>query len=243
MPALIVVAGSLICLGLAGCGSEPESLPSDAPLPELFELEPAEAPDCWPDGTQAYQGGTADMTGTVVVLGEGEQGIVLGPQASEDFCGWAEQAQRLAEAGYLVASFSWTSDGRVSFMAAVAALQEAGASDVVLMGASKGGCYAAAMADDLDVTPVGVVALSPPSEYGVDARSANSSYVGPLLVIASTDDGSVDVEDSRLVARADDPDTFVELDGDAHGWALFDGDHAAEVEQMIDDFLAAAFGG
>ena len=70
-----------------------------------------------------------------------------------------------------------------------------------------------------------------------------SSYTGPLLVIASTDDPSVDVEQSGLVARSDVPATFVELPGSAHGVALFESEHQAAVEGMIDEFLAASFGG
>ena len=81
-------------------------------------------------------------------------------------------------------------DGERSFIDAVDVLRGLGATEVAFVGASKGGMYAAALADELD--PVTVVALGPPAEYdGHDARSASSSYTGPLLVIASTEDRSV----------------------------------------------------
>ena len=99
-----------------------------------------------------------------------------------------------------------------------------------------------ATASLLEQAPVGVVALGPPSEYGVSAAAADSAYDGPLLVLASTDDSSVPVADSRLVARPDDPATFVELSGAAHGLDLFAGEHTAEVEARIDAFLASSFG-
>ncbi len=207
----------------------------------LMPLKPADPSGCWPDGGTGVVGGTAQMPAIAVLLGDGPHGVVLAPQAGSDYCGWAAQAERLAGQGYTVASFMWASDGAISFRTAVAALQDAGVTDIAFMGASRGGCFAAALADELDVTPAAVVALGPPSECDVDASAAGSGYTGPLLVIASTDDGSVAVDDSRLVARADDPATFVELDGGAHGWALFDGPHASEVEAMIDEVLGAAF--
>jgi dienelactone hydrolase len=238
---------ALGCLALtlatsAGCagGAGDDDVP---PMPEdLVPFESADAPSCWPAGTREFTGGTAADQGSVVVLGEGDLGIVLAPQASETFCGWADEAERLVGEGYVVASFTWTDDGAVAVRAAVAALRaEADVGPIVLMGASKGGAYAAAMADETAPFPSGVIALSPPAEFGVDARAEGSSFEGPLLVIASSDDTSVDVEDSRLVARAAEPDTFVELSGSAHGWDLFDGEHAAEVEALIDDFLVEAF--
>ena len=121
-------------------------------------------------------------------------------------------------------------------------LREAGATEVAFVGASKGGMYSAALADELD--PVTVVALGPPAQFdGHDARSTSTSYTGPLLVVASTDDRSVSALSSKLVSRADDPATYVELSGGAHGVALFNGEHREQVEQLIDDALAAGFGG
>ena len=148
----------------------------------------------------------------------------------------------MVEEGYLVATFGWSESGERSFTDAVDVLRGVGATEVAFVGASKGGMYSAALADELD--PVTVVALGPPAEYdGHDARSASSSYTGPLLVIASTEDRSVPALSSKLVSRADDPATFVELNGSAHGVQLFNGEHREQVEQLIDDALASGFGG
>ncbi len=245
-----LTAALMLVALLAGCSDDDAASAPDATAASqagptadagAAALRPTDLPGCWPDAGHAVVGGTESVPAIAVVLGDGPHGVVLAPQAGSDYCGWAEQAQRLADQGYTVASFSWASDGEVSFRTAVAALQDAGVTDMAFVGASRGGCYAAALADELDVTPAAVVALSPPADYDVDARAAASSYTGPLLVVASTDDGSVPVAESREVARADDPSTFVELDGGAHGWALFDGPHAAEVESMIDAVLADAF--
>ena len=209
----------------------------------LADPVPAEVPSCWPSEGRAFEGGTEDDPTTVVVLGEGDRGVVLGPQNGQSMCQWANQAQRLAEQGYRVASFTWTDDGSIAVLAAVETLESLGAVDYALVGASKGGAYAAGMATLLEPPPVAVIALGPPDEFGIDARFESVGYDGPLLVIASTDDRSVDIEASRRVANPDDPEGFVELSGSAHGVALFDGEHRARVEELIDGFLAAAFAG
>lgn len=234
---------------LAGCtGAADPADPADrgaasSTAEAAAELRPADAPQCAPDGATAYEAGRSDDAFTVVTLGRGERGVVLAPQNNASLCQWVDQMVRLADEGYLVASFDWPRDAGAGIPAAVDALRAAGASDVALVGASKGGAFSAALADDLDPAPVGVVALGPPAEFGVDARSEASTYTGPLLVIASTDDSSVPVEESAEVARADDPATFVELPGTAHGVELFDGEHKDTVEGLVDELLAAAFDG
>jgi hypothetical protein len=237
--AVVVVAWAAL---LAACSAEPEPSATAGGGTAAVDLRPAEPPSCAPDEATAYEAGPADDAFAVVTLGSGERGVVLSPQSDASLCQWVDQMERLAAEGYHVASYDWPLDAAAGIPAAVAALQEGGVEDVALVGASKGGAYSAALADELDPAPVAVVALGPPAEFGVDARSEASTYAGPLLVIASTDDASVDVEESREVARADDPDTFVELPGSAHGVALFDGEHRAEVEGLVDDVLAAAFG-
>lgn len=233
-------------LAVAGCAAatpedpvEPE--PTVAAL-EVAGMTPEAAPGCFPDGAQAF---TADVDGeelTVVVAGTGEEGILLAPMAQSNHCSWGEETTRLVDAGYVVASFSWVRDGTVSVNHAVDALRAAGVTELVLFGASKGGAYAAGMADDVDPTPVGVIAVGPPEDYEVDARSASSSYTGPLLVIATTDDRSVPIAESRNVARADEPETFVELPGSAHGVSVFIGEHRERSRQVVDDFLDEVFG-
>lgn len=235
----LAALGVLTACSGAGPG---EPTPSTTPTGTTAAVRTAYAPYCLPQGSEAVNVGPENDPTLVGFAGSGTHGVVLGPQSDGDVCQWARQLERLVDEGYLVATFSWSSDGARSFTDAVDVLHAQGATDVAFVGASKGGMYAAALADDLD--PVTVVALGPPAEYeGQDARSTSSRYTGPLLVIASTDDRNVTALSSKLVSRADDPSTFVELSGDRHGIALFAGEHRAQVEQAIDDALAAAFGG
>ena len=236
--AAVGVLAVLVTLCACGDGAgEPTPTPSS-----VATIRPADVPLCLPDGASAVNVGPEDDPTLVGIAGSGARGVVLGPQSDGDVCQWARQLERLVDEGYLVATFTWSSDGERSFRDAVDALEGQGATDVAFVGASKGGMYAAALADDLD--PVTVVALGPPAQYdGHDARAAGSRYTGPLLVSASADDRNVTALSSKLVSRPDDPSTFVELSGDAHGVALFAGEHRAQVEQAIDDALAAGFGG
>ena len=99
--------------------------------------------------------------------------------------------------------------------------------------------YAAALADELD--PVTVVALGPPAEYdGHDAHSTASSYTGPLLVIASTEDRSVPALSSKLVARADDPARSSSSAAARTVSSCSTGSTARRSSSSIDDALASA---
>lgn len=244
VPLFALVAAGALLSGCTSDGGEETSAPtgtapSIGPSPNM---RPAEVLDCLPEGTATAATGPEDDPTLVAWTGSGTKAVVLAPQAGDGPCDWADQLTRLAGEGYLVGTFSWSSDGAQSLRDAVQVLRTVGGQDFALVGASKGGAVVAAGADE--IYPKTVVALSPPSQYeGVDARAASNTYDGPLLVVASADDQDVHADDSRLVARADDPSTFLLLDGAAHGVALFNGPHKAEVEQKIDDALASGFAG
>ena len=243
LPALAVLALAA-CTSSGGTDETPAPNASDAAAPAGISasLTPADTPTCLPQGTATVTTGPQDDPTLVSFTGSGAQGVVLAPQDQGDACQWAAEMARLAGQGYLVASFGWSSDGAASVIGTVDVLRGLGATDIALVGASKGGTYAAAFADDVDA--VSVVALGPPVTFdGLDAAAASTGYAGPLLVIATTDDSNVGVDSSREVSRADDPATFVELSGSAHGVGLFASEHKAKVEDAIDGALAAGFGG
>ena len=246
-----------IVASLAGCTSAPSSDadPSNADpsvaapsgSPSAAPMRGVKAPDCLPAGTQAVAVTSGDVATAVAVAGGGERGVVLAPQNGGDWCQWAHEAEHLVDEGYRVATFTWPDTGReageAAMRSAVDALHQAGAPTVALVGASKGGTYAAAMAEELGA--VGVVALSPPSVFeGLDARSINVGYTGPLLVIAARDDRGVASSDSRRVSRPDDGPSFLEIPLAAHGVAMLaDTDHAEHVTFAIDDELTRSFAG
>ncbi|MGY4643170.1 alpha/beta hydrolase [Cellulomonas sp. URHB0016] len=245
LPLLALLAGGAL---LAGCtagevdGSvEPVADVSGGPtIGPSPDMRPADALDCLPEGSATATTGSEDDPTLVAWTGAGSKAVLLAPQNESGPCEWADQITRLAGEGYLVGTFSWSSDSAQSVRDAVQVLRNVGGQDFALVGASKGGTFVAGLADE--IYPKTVVALSPPADFeGQDARAESSTYDGPLLVIASADDTVVPADSSKLVSRADDPSTFVVVDGGAHGVDLFAGPHKAEVEQAIDDALAQGF--
>jgi hypothetical protein len=238
--------GAALVMGVSGCADSapPPASPSAS---AGADMTGAEAPECLPAGTQAVRIARGDITTDVAVAGGGARGVVLAPQNGGDWCQWAAEAAHLADEGYRVATFTWPEPGveagKAAMTAAVEALHRAGAQEVALVGASKGGTYAVAMADELGA--VGVVALSPPSQFdGLDARSQTVAYTGPLLVLASRDDPDVPRDDSYLVARPADGPSFLEIPLAAHGVAMLaDAEHKEHVTFVIDDELTRAFTG
>jgi len=241
---LVVVLPVLAALSACGGSAPPEASAPASPEPTAAAVRAIDTPDCLPGGARAVVAGSEADPTIVVTLGDGSQGIVFAPQLGATFCQWADQLARYADQGYRVASFAWGEDGGASLEATVGVLRGEGAEDVALVGASKGAGVVAALADDLRPAPVGVIALSPGVEVeGHDATSAGSAYTGPLLVVASEADGSIRASESQQVARADDPSSYVQLPGSAHGVAILLASTGPQVLDQMDGFLAAAFGG
>ncbi|WP_029288176.1 alpha/beta hydrolase [Cellulomonas sp. HZM] len=238
--AVLVGALALVATGLAGCADQ-------APQPTSSSMAAAKAPSCLPKGAQAVDVDVDGYSTPVAVVGGGTKGVVLAPQNHGDWCQWGDEIGHLADEGYRVATFTWADDGpdagKASMRAAAQSLRTAGATELALVGASKGGTYAVAMADELDAK--GVVVLSPPATFdGLSARSAAVTYTGPLLVLASRDDTDVPRDESYQVARPDDGPSFLEIPLAAHGVAMLaDPGHAEHVTFAIDDELTRSFGG
>lgn len=244
----------LACCALLAVALTASACSADAPSPGpatassgAAGMTSAKAPDCLPSGTQAVAVTSGDVTTAVAVTAGGSQGVVLAPQNGGDWCQWASEAKHLVSKGYRVATFTWPGTGNIkgeaAMRSAVDALHQAGVEKVALVGASKGGTYVVAMAQELGA--VGVVALSPPSRFeGMDARSTSVDYTGPLLVLASRDDPDVARDDSQLVSRPAEGPSFFEVPLAAHGVAMLaDPDHHDHVEFLIDDELTRSFAG
>ena len=228
--------------GLAACSGDSAGTATSTSPPAAAQVRKIDTPACLPKGARAVVAGPKDAPTIVVTAGKGDHGIVFAPQSGTDFCDWVGQFTRYTDAGYHVASFSWAADGKTSITSAVDVLRGEGALGVVLVGASKGAAFVADMADALGSAPLGVIALSPPTKFQTaDATSANSKYTGPLLVVATVGDAAVPAAQSKLVARPDDPSTYLELSGGAHGVAMFLTPARAELEGRMDTFMTSAF--
>ena len=238
------IAVSALLALLSACSASGHARAASSPTSASPSVDPylaVEPLGCLPPGAQAERIGQHGAR-TIVAWSapKSTKGVVLAPQLGDSACEWGQEWVKLRDEGYVVASFDWGPDDADSMRAAANKLRSLGVKQLALVGASKGGSFVAAMADELHA--VAVVSLSPPSVFGVaDAEATRSGYHGPLLVYASQDDPNVPAGDSRLVAR--DASQFKVFPGDAHGVALLNGQYSTDVQAGIDATLRAGFGG
>lgn len=237
--ALAAAAAVALLAACSSGGDGTATTPSPTPTPSVDAFLKINPLGCLPAGAQAGRLGE-DGLRTIVAWspGSGPQGVLLAPQNGGGACQWATEWSALTAQGYTVASFDWGEDDETSVRTAAQKLHELGVTRLALVGASKGGTYAESMARELNA--VAVVALSPPATFG-SADGVDTGFAGPITVYASEDDGNVSSTDTRLTVPGQG--AFHVVTGAAHGVALLQGPHAAEVQQAIDATLQAGFGG
>jgi dienelactone hydrolase len=131
-----------------------------------------------------------DMTAAIEV-GTGDTAVVLLHQLDGTACQWYPFALILAQRGYRALAPDITSSDAVKVaQAGIAHLRAGGAKRVFVIGASRGGTIALA-ASAATTPPVdGVIALSAPTVYDADARTAVTKLDAPTILIAGDLDGS-----------------------------------------------------
>jgi len=196
------------------------------------------------------------------LFGTGAAGVVLAHMYPTDQTSWYAAANRLAEEGYLVLTFDFRgygdSAGNKQFeyldrdvFAAVQHIAEAGASNVVIVGASMGGTASLAAAEELfagqlssadipavKTTVAGVATLSAPVSFkGLSAERSVAKIYCPLLFVAAKDDVGADgaTELEELSGNSGDLEIVA---GEDHGTDLLQGSEADEVWDLLLDFLS-----
>jgi len=177
-----------------------------------------------------------------VRFGAGARGVVLLPQKDADLCAWWDYAASLVTAGFHVLAIdmrgsglsedSTTKDYTADAEAAVSTLKRAGATKVVLMGASLGGATALVTAGRIPDEVAGVVALSYPDD-NIDvtggggkgprtpAEAAPLLTVPMMLCFTAGDPSIRAAKPQNLEAKA--PTTTKQLvgrPGVSHGWDM-----------------------
>ncbi len=220
------------------------------------------------DGTPGTSRPVTFTTDDGVVLGghlfgTGSKGVILAHMYPADQTSWYGTAEKLAAQGYLVLTFDFRGYGESEgdkaidridrdVMAAAQEITRAGATEVVLVGASMGGtaCLAATwemvFASMISSqypppysTPVlGVVSLSAPVEFkGLSAEEAVPMLSCPLLFIAAEDDVGVEGAEALEQLTRNQGDLQIVPGGD-HGTDLLEGAAADEVWALLGGFLA-----
>ena len=182
--------------------------------------------------------------------GEGDTYVILAHMRPADMTSWFDFARLLADEGYTALAFNFRGygeseiDDQAEFSvaedvrSAIDAANDAGATEVYVVGASMGGTGAVVAAASNDIE--GIVALSAPDVFeGVDAVNWADDVEAPMLLIAADEDGSA-AEDALAIAAASnqEPEVVV-LSGGQHGTNLF-AEHNDELTRLILEFLASA---
>lgn len=174
--------------------------------------------------------------------------VILSHMRRNDQTDWEPFAKELAENGYAALTFDFRgygiSPGSKAFdkldddLAAVISFMRATErSQLFLVGASMGGTVSFVVGAQEPVT--GVVSISSPSEFqGHNAREAVERISAPILLIAAEDDAAAMVSLDELVEAAAQPPQVLTYSGGEHGTALFEGEHAADLQEEILQFLA-----
>lgn len=182
------------------------------------------------------------------VRGNGPSGVVLAHMFGSSREAWAEFAATSADEGFQTLAFDFRgfggSDGARDpeaaprdLRAAVAALRERGAREIVLVGASFGGTASLVVAGEQEVS--GVATLSAPAQFeGLSAPPEVARAVDePKLFIAAQDDASAAAAAQGFYRVAPGAKRIEILTGDDHGTDLLEGREAEQVRRLLLGFL------
>jgi len=183
--------------------------------------------------------------------GTGTTAVVLVHQSGADLCQWAPYATRLASLGYRALALDLRGAGRsqyrplpagLRFSADIAAtVKEArreGAKRVFVVGASLGGNAAVVAAANIRPLIDGVVSLSAPASFRLDAvTAAKHLQVPALFAAAEVDEGGIYATDAKTMFDATPvTDKSVAIvPGGKHGVALVAG--PGRVRTLVEGFL------
>jgi pimeloyl-ACP methyl ester carboxylesterase len=253
LAAILVGAAVLV----AGCG--PASRPPTAAAPSSAPVASASVPSapgspaaagtprCGDGGPIAVR--TPDgVTLSAAVVGSGRRGVVLVPElGSQGMCGWTDYADYLAGRGFRVLVFDHRCKGdsdcpaagsqpaglMTDVAAASTALRSAGATRIVLLGASQGASEAVISGARPPTGVTAVAALSadelttmlaaPP--YPTTPTAAAPALKVPAFFAVAADDAYVSLADTRALVRSAGrrAQPLVEVPGSRHGWDLLAG--------------------
>jgi pimeloyl-ACP methyl ester carboxylesterase len=247
-----LIALTLVAAGLlvAACGDSTSSTPS----PEVIETAESVARTVSFDApiSTTPQSGDEDDEPIVLdgrVFGSGQTGVILSHMRPADQTSWFPFATELADTGrFTVLTFDFRgygdSTGDKAFDRIDTDLDAAyefmrdslGIEKIFFVGSSMGGTASLIAGARLDIA--GVVSISSPAQFPpLDAEETVGDIRAPKLFIVSEDDVPQARAQAEFWELAKEPKQQQIYPGDAHGNALFDGDHAADLKQRIISFL------
>jgi pimeloyl-ACP methyl ester carboxylesterase len=241
----------LVSLGLPGVATACASGPPPRPVPNAANVQPSASASPGLDGCFTAANGTIatvpEPGGSLKlgIVGTGPHVIVLSNESDEVLCSWLPFAARLSALGYRVVL--WDYGGNVppeELARVVRRMRSAGATRIVLMGASEGAKTSLVAGARLEPTVQGVVSLSAESTLYPDITVVDSvrRLRCPLLLVTATQDpyGSDQSARQFLAAAPGRAKQLVTVPGTDHGTALLTGGSGATVLPAILAFLHRA---
>lgn len=246
----LALLAAIAALLFAACGDPVTSTPS----PEVVETAEAEARKVTFTAPYSTTPQPDDEEQEAIrldghVFGDGEVGVILSHMRPADQTEWYEFAQELADTGrFTVLTFDFRgyeeSTGEKQFDRIDTDLgaaydfmrEELGIAKIFLVGASMGGTASLVVAAREPVA--GVVSISSPDQFPpLSAKETVDEIAAPKLFISSEDDVPAMRAQEEFWELARPPKSQHIYQGDAHGTAIFEAEHGADVRHRIIDFL------
>jgi pimeloyl-ACP methyl ester carboxylesterase len=184
-------------------------------------------------------------------FGRGSRAVVLAHQYGGDVCEWAPYARRLASLGYTAIAFDFRGFGlsqhrtgealirySADVTAAVKVARRLGAKHVIVVGASIGGNAVIVAAANTRPLVDGVVSLSGPATFRLDAVTAAKHLKVPVLYIAGTfDEGGIYRRDAETLydATPGEDKTIEFVPSSEHGVQLVS--HRGKARGLVEEFI------
>lgn len=256
------LAGALAALALlTGCaGGHPSARGAAGPAPQSSGSRPAARSGASPASPPALDGCFTAATGTITtvsdsgggtltlgVIGTGPRVVILSDQSDESLCSWLPFSARLAALGYRIVLWDYGGNPPADELAVVVrSLRAAGATRLVLMGASEGAKAALIVAAQVTPAVQGVVALSAESILRPDLVVLNFvEHVScPLLLVSADQDpyGAAQSGQQFLAAAPSQAKRLLLVPGADHGTSLLAGRSGVVALPVILSFVRRALG-
>lgn len=185
------------------------------------------------------------------LYGSGDTAVIFSVMGNCD-PGWREFAQLTAAQGLTSLTYLWRGCRESGSMdedeiqkfvddlrGAIAFMREQGATKIILVGASLGGCASAKLTVESQIDGLVVVA-SPPEivQWGFAIEASDLDSDIPKLFITAKEDDTVPVEATQeLFNLAAEPKEWKTFPGTAHGTEIFDTQNKDEFQQTILEFI------
>lgn len=236
----------LLSLSVAACGSAATTAQATpTPTPGITPTEPI--PNITPQAVHFTTQDHIQLAG--LLFGHGKTAVICSHESNATKAIWSltGMPQRLAQRGYMVLAYDFrgygesASGGKLNYdadtKAAIAFARQQGATTIVLLGASMGGSISLKVA--ATETVAAVISLSAPEHFVVFPLNDSDiqAIKAPKLFVNSDDDTYSD-DTKHMYQLASDPKKLQMYSGSAHGVAIFDGPHGADLTALILGFIA-----